>query len=49
MFNTNLYNWYKSYYSAFVYIKEDTKVKKFYEVKKVINRKIRRYKKKNVT
>ena len=49
MFDTNSYNRYRSHHSAFVHMKEDTEVEKFYEVKKLINRRIRRYEKKNVT
>lgn len=46
--NINSYNWYWFHYFVFVHIKENIEVEKFYEVEKLVNRRIRRYEKKNV-
>ena len=49
MFKNDSYDRYRSHHLNFVYIKNDTKIEKFYEIKKLMNRRIKRYEKKNVT
>ena len=49
MLESDSYDRYRSHYSSFVHIKNDTKIEKFYEIKKLINRRMKRYEKKNVT
>ena len=49
MLKRDFYNRYRLYYLTFVHIKNDTKIEKFYEIKKLINRRIKRYEKKNIT
>ena len=49
MLENDSYDRYRLHYLAFEHIKSNTKIEKFYEIKKLISRLIKQYKKKNIT